>query len=504
MTTFHAIRFWAVAIFLSTAISVSGLPLQQGSGIENAKQLFQSGKLKEATAILSKVIASQPELEETYPLLIRYQIEANDLNGAQRTTKQALQRFPKSSSVTAAAGDFEFRISKFPEAAVLYREALQFDPMSARSLLGLGRLNRLTSMNRSARNLFERAYALDPKDPDIVHEWAYMRNTPSEIAVALEEYLRLASFKDEDYRNAVKRSWAVQKYFGERTECRVTGRPIPETFELTRMSRPEDLTKSISLGILASINGAKPERIKLQESGGVVVTAAYAEQLRLPRIVESPHDTPYGIRKNDYVAFADRIRVGNFELQNCPVTVKDAASVYGDVQGPLAAIGLDLFTDFIAKLDFSKNLLTLLPTHNASEDDAKFSDAELPENENNFTRLLRVGSTFLVPTHLNGGPEVLFTLSFGLPYSLASFNLPEAKTLGLGSPPGPVGDNSKCNSSCGEVKFDRFTVKRTILRELYDRMSYVQGFEISGSLGYNALQDRTVTFDYRNGLLKFD
>src|SRR5262245_56911877 len=119
---------------------MTALPRQSASTIENARQLFASGKLKEAANIYSTLVVINPTMPDSHLGLIRARLEMNDVAGAVNAARDAVAAFPSSPQIAAAAGDVQFRIGHFPQASVLYTRATQSDPMLARGWWGLGRL----------------------------------------------------------------------------------------------------------------------------------------------------------------------------------------------------------------------------------------------------------------------------------------------------------------------------------------------------------------------------
>src|SRR5689334_21721846 len=66
------------------------------------------------------------------------------------------------------AGDIQFRHGNFDAAREAYQSAAHLNPENARAWWGLGRLAEIHFRRDEARDLFARAYRLDPRDTDIV------------------------------------------------------------------------------------------------------------------------------------------------------------------------------------------------------------------------------------------------------------------------------------------------------------------------------------------------
>src|SRR5260370_13266853 len=65
-------------------------------------------------------------------------------------------------------GDAFFRNAEFERAEQSYLEAAELDPGNARAYLGLGRISRLQFQRIAAHENFDRAFRLDPHDPEIL------------------------------------------------------------------------------------------------------------------------------------------------------------------------------------------------------------------------------------------------------------------------------------------------------------------------------------------------
>ena len=472
---------------LLAAVMIASPSPQSAPSLETANSLYAAGKFKDAADLLTSLTVVQPPVEEVHIQLIKVQLRMNDLKGAQQTAEQALQMFPKSAPIATGLGDVHYRMSRFSQAALLYGRALQYDPENAHALLGLGRISQMASMRKSAREYFEVAHARAPDDPEILLAWAYSRPDSSAIAAGLETYLRVARFQPQDWLDGIQRDITFKKYLGERSECRPVGPPSVQNFKLSQMAGPGD--RDETLGIEIAMVGAKPVKALLSHDDTIVATAGYARQMQLPKVLDTPIEDPFGNRRKDYIAFAESIRIGSREFQNCRVRVVDGTSVYVGGHGPQVSVGLGLFEDSVAVVDFKKHSLTLSPAPGVAGDNRDF-DAVTPDSERDFTRLPRSGPIFLVLTQLNRGPERFFALSFGLSRSQISFYTKEGQDI---SP-----------YALQELKFDRFTVRTYVSREIYDVVNYLNGFELGGALGYDALNKRVVKLDYRNGLVKFE
>src|SRR5690242_12343078 len=66
------------------------------------------------------------------------------------------------------SGEDSLRLGEFSDARSAFAEAAARNPEDARALWGLGRIELLHFRREAARDLFSKAYRLDPKDPTII------------------------------------------------------------------------------------------------------------------------------------------------------------------------------------------------------------------------------------------------------------------------------------------------------------------------------------------------
>src|SRR6185436_2819372 len=99
-------------VAMNSVFAVTGIA-QTVPGMAAAGALFLAGKFKEASDMYSALTVSQPKFAEAHVSLIRTRLRGGDLVGAIQAARAGLTELPNSAAVTAAAGDVQFRISKF-------------------------------------------------------------------------------------------------------------------------------------------------------------------------------------------------------------------------------------------------------------------------------------------------------------------------------------------------------------------------------------------------------
>ncbi|MGD0548137.1 MAG: hypothetical protein ABR991_09985 [Terracidiphilus sp.] len=262
--------------------------------------------------------------------------------------------------------------------------------------------------------------------------------------------------------------------------------------------------------------------------------------------------------KPGYSAYADSIRIGNLEFQDCVVSVMDSRSTLPDVDG---LIGMDVFSRFLVTLNYPKHKLLLGPlpqrpgeatatltlkTRDVEPDESDETNEphEVEKQDNNaasssatitavknaspvnnphgpydryiapemkdYTKVYRLGHLLILPAGLNQEKIRLFILDTGAWTTIISPQAAREVTK--------VSSNYslQVKGISGDVK-NVFTANEITFRfaQLSQKVNGVisfdtsklskdTGMELSGFLGASTLNLLTIHIDYRDGLVKFD
>jgi tetratricopeptide (TPR) repeat protein len=136
-----------------------------------ARLLMSKRQFPEAAAAFQAILAKSQSSPEANAGLVRSLLRGHKLDEAEDAAKKAIAAAPNSAVVHAAAGDVDFRLGKFADTEAEYRAALKLDANSARAQFGMGRMFRMVSMNKRAKEAFAKAHQLDPEDEQIFEYW---------------------------------------------------------------------------------------------------------------------------------------------------------------------------------------------------------------------------------------------------------------------------------------------------------------------------------------------
>jgi hypothetical protein len=244
--------------------------------------------------------------------------------------------------------------------------------------------------------------------------------------------------------------------------------------------------------IQVSLNGGKPLRLILDSGGdGILVNGGRARQPGVERFTDA-RIGGVGSARDAYVGLARHVSIGNLELEDCLVQVMESSS-FPDADG---AIGMNVFENFLVRVDPASRVLDLTPF--ANESDAASTSADM-------VRTYRVGHLLLVQASLSdkskhGEEGRYFMLDTGAAFSAI---------------PGPGGTEIEVRGVEGRIdgalraRPMRLSIEG---RELRDdkpltldltELSRHEGVEISGIIGYPPLGKSVLTINYRDGLVRF-
>ena len=195
-----------------------------------------------------------------YAVRARQFLSAGQTDQAERLVRAALAS-GADDSLLCLSGEIQFRRANFAEAARDYEAAITLNPDNARAWWGFGRIEQAHFRGQRARDLFSKAFALNPRDTDIILSYADFVAEPASKSILLDNVARLAS-PGQPERAA--RAVALRQIH-QRLQGRLPSR-LASPYEAYRLPltgfRP---TTSAQAGILVSarINGSKPLRLLL-------------------------------------------------------------------------------------------------------------------------------------------------------------------------------------------------------------------------------------------------
>jgi len=487
--------------------------------LEEAEQLCHMGKCNEAIEQYSAIIKSGTDTAAAYAGLARAYLKVRKASDAYLSAQKAVERDSSLGTAHSALGEVYFRQGKLHEAQTEFLNALKLGPVDAQTYLDLARFYRATYDFKKAKVAIDKAYSLDPTDPDIGSAWVETRPL-SEQAKALEDNIASQSkYYGRAEKARFKQRLTLMKDEIEHPErtCGVVSWPGSTEIPLTPIG--EDFT-----GLDASVNGVRTRLVLSTVSSGIVINGQIAEQAGVQPITRADMDALGEQNPPEaYTGFARSLKLADLEFQNCYVTVVERASprsFYDQFEGLIAA---GFFSAYLVDIDIPNAKLTLqsLPSRPASEaaastatdssqgDAQNFHDRYTAPEMARWTEMYHFSNAILIPAQVNGSPPALFEVATSSKYNVLEpefareraslrHDLRSAHLEGIN---GRVSSESsgKVKLALGDLHFKAIKVISFDDTSPSDRAET----EIAGYLGFDLLRNLHFTIDYRDGLIDF-
>lgn len=484
-------------LFLLVALAPLSLaqssPVADDGALANAQHLFRQADFRAAADAYRKIVDAKSSAE-AYAGLVRSLLKADDVKAADESSQKALAKFPDSAIIHAVRGDVYYRRGLIPQAEDEYRAALKLDDKCARAWLGQGKVDAVYVRRSQSKTAIAKSHDLDAQDSDAFYEWAIRLPYPENVA-ALERHL--AEFHNDpeeerherEYKDFVKalagrKTWILARDV-ERTEIKMESLTVGAHMVLRGYGLRARLNDRATVTLLVDTG-----------SSGITITRKLAEKIGASKLAEQALE---GLGKSGpavgYKAWVDKVVIGDLEFHDCFVqaTPREIAEVDG-------IIGMDVFSQYLVTLDLPARRLRLEPMP------ARGNDG-LPAQSEAFSQTFSVGHFLLLPTEVGKKATGLFVIDSG---SNANTISPElARSI-----PEMRAFNSPMSGASGVVN-SAFIADDAMLRfakvNRSDRISTLDlhsvskdlGIEVSGQIGFSAMQNMKLTIDYRDGLVRF-
>lgn len=492
--------------------------------------------------------------------LVHALLRQQKVQEAADAVKAAIALTPDSALLLTLRGEVEMRQGEPWTATATVTQSLRQDECNARTHLLLASIARITSHYALARKEILAAHRLDPDDPEISSEW--MQTLPLvERIPRIEAYLASPMGDDQEELRHMRVYLAHLKKLAAEPPKRCHLASQTATTEIPFANIMANATHVRAFGLVVKLNG-HDSRLEIDTgAGGLLVSRSVAQRAGLKAFSQTEVSGigDQGV-KPGYTAYADSIRIGGLEFQDCQVEVLDSRNALEDSDG---LIGMDVFSQFLVTLDYPMHKLVLGPlpprpgesaaatpglkTSDQDEDDSAASPAPQPSatkpldststmassdgatrpsppmpaphgpydryiapEMKDYTAVYRVGHDLILPAGLNNSKTRLFILDTGAWSTTISPSAAREVTKIHGDSAMEVkGLNGKVDKVyyADAITFQFAHVAQKMLDVAsFDtsKISKNVGMEISGFIGVNTLRQVTMHIDYRDGLVKLD
>jgi tetratricopeptide (TPR) repeat protein len=510
--------------------------------LHEAITFARAGNFDGAIEKYQEILRSNPKNPDALAGIVRSYLKKKDVARAADEAKTALTLSDAHTVLTAVA-EVYFRQGRIEDAEREWVKVINSGFPDARAYLGVARVRRALSMYMSAKKLTDKAFELDPSDPDIQRAWLATL-PPAERIPYLERFLAGPNDADLEERGDTQRylDYLKARLNLPNRGCRLVNKITATETPLVRLLI--DAQHFRGYGLSVSVNGHKSDLRLDTGASGIVLNRPAAEKAGITKISET---RIWGIgskgSKHGYLAVADSIKVGELEFQNCTIEVVEGRSV-AEEQG---LIGADVFGSFLVDIDFPNEKFKLAELPKRPDDHAagvalraedsdepdisgdesqagsapaepkpkpkpamQFHDRYVAPEMKSYTTIFRFGHELLVPTKI--GDETtrkLFLLDSGGFNNLISLAAAREVTKVHGSDTIVKGVSGSVDKV---YRADKATLEFGRLRQQNEDLvafdltpiSDDTGIEISGFLGFAMLRMLEVRIDYRDGLVDFN
>jgi len=507
-----------------------------------------------------------PHSPDMYAGMIRVYLKQKKVEEAARVAQEGLSN-TSSPRLRVAQAEIWFRQGRIIDAENEWVKVINSGYPEARAYLGVARVRNAIAMYKTAKTMIDKAYALDPGDPDIREEWIDSLSRRERIHYLKDSLAGENNWSDDersDISNYLK--FLEERSKQKRSPCRLVSKvKATETPMVNLLEDPRHLR---GFGLAVFLNGHKSSLMLDTGASGILVRRGVAERAGISKITETKV-TGIGKkgRRDAYIGVADSIKIGELEFQNCPVEVMESRSVAGEE----GLIGTDVFEDFLVELDLPnvKMKLSELPRRPGEserelalkseddDDDSEDAEAKTPESDakagetssgqvksaeaktgdaksgegkpaekkpayagpqdryiasemQKFTRVFRFGHDLLIPTTIGNVPSKLFLLDTG---ALTNFISPAAAREVTKI----HGDSDMIVEGISGRMDKVYSADKAVLQfghlkqENQDMTAFDTtgisdntGTEVSGFLGFTTLRMLDIKIDYRDALVDFE
>jgi len=480
-----------------------------------ADKAFLAADYAKAESLYQADLAKDSDDPELVAGLVHAMLHQQKVNDAADAVGSAIEVAPNSAALLTLNGEIQLRQGQPWDVEQTVLKSYKIDPCNPRTRLLFARFLQINSRYATARQQITLAHQFDPEDAEIRLAWILTLPADQRIP-ELESYLSAPAGDDQATIHQLHTEldrWKKQAAEPARA-CRLVSPMAPADIPFVNLIAREHPR---AFGLQVALNGSATRLQIGSVQGGLVVYRSAADRAGLKRL--SQPETVIPGAKPTYAAYADSIKIGSFEFQNCPVTVIDSGSPDDDGDG---MIGLDVFSDFLVTLDYPMHKVQLaqlpgrpaesapplpsLKTITAVADDptANQYDRIIAPDMKDYSQIYRMGSNLIVPAVLNNAKVKLFTLDFSL-------DLPAGHTT---ISPGVAMDVTKVHEEdkgwgkmivADEITYNFAHMSQKVNGVLATSTSVLSaslGMDIAGSIGANTFQFLIMHIDYRDGLLK--
>lgn len=527
--------------------SCTGLSAQNSScsiqpaPTDPASQAYRDKDYSKAAQLYAAAVQADPKDKIALAGQIRSLLRQHQVIAATTLAEAATAADPRSAQLATVLGEVRFRQGRLADAAHTYGVSLKLDPCLPRTHYDLFTYFWAYSMRATAYDQLQTAHQLAPDDPEIRLGW--IQRLPLSERLSETDKL-LATGKDtstqeqtslRDTADRLRNILAVKN-----RGCRLVSPAAFTSATLPfRYLGNESGANYHALGFDVKVNDKATARLQLDTgASGILLNRDTAAKAGLSPIVTNKLSGIGDQKQMDgFLAYADDLRIGTLEFENCLVEVSDKHSIV-DMDG---LIGADVFDAYHVQLDFPLRQMTLSPLPAlpgaAAQQETSLNASGVGTAPDSTAEAANLSSETLVPTSFRYKDRYIATeMQSWSPFASFSHHILISGKLQDGSPRLFLVDSGS------NVTFLSTTAAKSVTKihpdtrhhmrgingqvdQLYtadhvdvifanlraplddalvmnlDRLSNSRGTEVSGILGLDTLKLLIIDIDYRDGLI---
>ncbi|MGB6687623.1 MAG: tetratricopeptide repeat protein [Terracidiphilus sp.] len=452
-----------------------------------------NGNYADAEQLYTQALAQRPQDAELAGALVRTLLHEGKIAEASAQANSNLAANPHSAAALTALAEVQLRQGQPWEAMRSLDAALGADRCSARAHLIRSRVLRIDSMYASERAEIQKAYDIDPNDPDIQQAWNSIVSAAQEIA-GTEQSLATMKDLDAETRNKAEASiHALMPLLTENSQtCKV--QPTAPSAVLPLLPSKQDGKHIDGYKLEVQFPKGNPKLTLDTAASGLFITRALADENGFH---QGPDDPPGTVR-------VASLHIGPLEFGDCMVGVSDTPFA-GKGDG---SIGADMFASYLITIDPRDAKLSLdpLPRQPGPLPGDRSATAQLAD----YMPVYHRRQYLLVPVELDNKARRLFVVDTGMrlsamtsetAHSISTVKMNFTNPLQTASgPPAQVYRDSF------DFEFANLSLKHQnqVLEFDPSAIEHNAAFAVAGLLGFDMLHLLTMHLDYRDGLVKFE
>jgi tetratricopeptide (TPR) repeat protein len=495
----HQWMGWIAVALLCSTFSVFGqataCPPTSAPAPTEADKAYNEEHYADAENLYVKALTQRPKDIALTASLVRTLLDEGKTSQASAQANSLFPENARSAIALTALAEVQLRQGLPWLAMKSLDAALALNPCYARSHLVRSRVLRIDSMYASERAEIQRAFEIDPADPDIQRAWKDIVSSANEIKSIDQSLSTMNGLDGKALQTAEASTRALMSRLSENSQtCQVLPAIGSATLPLLPSIEEDKRQHIYRYQLEVQLPQSKAKLLMDTAASGLYISRALAEQNHLHQDAGAPEGTVH----------VNSVRIGPLEFRDCTAGVSDTP--FPDKADGI--IGTDFFSSDLITLDFGLKRLTLTPL--PPQSGLLPGDRSVPPELKDATPVYHRRQYLLIPVTLDNKSRKLFVLGTGMPYtamtSEAAHSLSNLKTNFTNAERTASGVKEEFYRDNFDLQFANLPLiqHRRILEFDLSAMDRNAGFQVAGVLGLDILHSLVLHLDYRDGLVKFD